>query len=198
MKDYCVFDLETSGLDSRSCSILELAVIVVENNEVKYADSKLVNARVEVIEEVERITGITQDMVNGGEPLLEVLDWFQKTTTDQMLVGHNIFKFDHLVLWNECRRFGHSLASKLPQGRLRDTAAFYKGLKLGTKPYEGESHARYAYRVLNTRKKGLKFNLKAACEDLEIKVEDIKFHSGLGDVTATQRLYERLRIEIDD
>lgn len=198
MKDYCVFDLETSGLDSRNCRILELGIAIVENNQITNSKSKLVNAGVEVIEEVEKVTGITQEMVDGGGSIIEVLDWFRDSISDLMLVGHNIFKFDHLVLWNEAKRNGHVLAGELPQSRLKDTAALYKGFKLGTKPREGESHARYAYRVLNTRVKGLKFNLKAACEDLGVVTNDVDFHRALGDVVVTQRLYERLRIEVND
>jgi len=198
MQNYCVLDIESSGLDVLNSRILELGVMVVKDHKPLEAISRVVDAGVEVDPEVTKVTGITQEMVNGGESINLVLDWFRDLTNHLPLVGHNIFIFDHRLLLAESKRNKHPLMSELPLRRLVDTAALFKGLQLKMKPEEDESHFKYAARVLSVRRRGIRFNLKYACETLHIPIGGVIFHTATGDIEVTQKLYERMRIEVGE
>ena len=54
----------------------------------------------------------------------------------------------------------------------------------------------YASRILDKPVKGLKYNLKVACEDNQVKTDDVRAHRAAADVLVTYRLYEALREQV--
>ena len=118
---------------------------------------------------------------------------FALETGDLPLVGHNVIRFDAPFLQAAVRRHLDTMKpAAFSNSRFVDTAALYKGWRLGTKPMAGEGHVEYAERVLNIRARGLRYSLEWCCQDLGVSVDDIELHRASGDVVATQRAFGRL------
>ena len=84
-----VFDLETTGLDSKSDRIIEIGAIKVVNLEPVAEFSTLVSTDIEISPTITNITGLTQqDLV--GQPQIEpVLNDFLDFIDGGILVAHN-------------------------------------------------------------------------------------------------------------
>jgi len=194
---YICFDIETSGLSFDNDSIIEIGYTFVRDGEPLKSNSTLI----EMPEgqrlnwNITRITGISNyDLDSFGIPMVKALDWFyQLIGKDYPLVGHNIFRFDHPFLLSIARKYKHPLASVLGLNRLIDTAVLYKGYKMQTPIKENELFMLYASRILDQPVKGLKYNLKVACEDQHVQTNDVTAHRAAADVLITYRLYEALR-----
>lgn len=94
IKDYVVFDLETTGLSPKSDEIIELSAIKVRNHQAAEEFSTLVNPGRPIPFSASRINGITDDLVKDA-PLLETaLKSFMDFIAADTLVGHNIHAFD--------------------------------------------------------------------------------------------------------
>jgi DNA polymerase III subunit epsilon len=84
-----VFDLETTGLDSKSDRIIEIGAIKLVNLEPVAEFSTLVSTDIEISPTITNITGLTQqDLV--GQPQIEpVLNDFLDFIDGGILVAHN-------------------------------------------------------------------------------------------------------------
>lgn len=111
LRDYCVVDIETTGLDATIDEIIELSAIKVENNEIADRFSCLIKPKSEISDFISCLTGITNEMVKNAKSIEEVLLDFKKFIDNYMLVGHNL-KFD--VNFLNCQyksQFGHSIGN---------------------------------------------------------------------------------------
>lgn len=116
--DYVALDLETTGFYPNSCSITEIGAVRVRERRIVDRFQRLVNPLRPIPSAVVRLTGITDDMVAGADPIETVLPEFVAwlgegaeggETTDatadaqiavEPLIGHNI-RFDLSFLdWN--------------------------------------------------------------------------------------------------
>lgn len=88
--NYCVIDIETTGLDPNFDEIIELAAIRVSNNQIVETFQSLVNPICEIDEYIEQLTGITNSMVADAPKIEEILPDFLSFIGDSVLVGHNI------------------------------------------------------------------------------------------------------------
>lgn len=194
---YICFDIETSGLSFDNDYVIEIGYTFVRDGIPLKSNSTLIQmpSGKRLGKNITRITGIDNyDLNASGIPIDRALDWFKQIIdNDYPLVGHNIFRFDHPFLRNIASRYQHPLKDLLTINRLVDTAAIYKGQKMGLTPRENEAHMVYASRVLDQPVKGLKYNLKAACEDYQVETNDVRAHRAAADVLITHRLYEALR-----
>jgi len=193
---YVIFDLETTGLDPQRDRILEIGLMVVHaTGETDGPYARLMNPGIPVPAEITAITGITQEEVDtkGAAPAT-VLDWADTlvmASAAPLLVGHNVLRFDMPFLRAELRRACIPMPS-LQAERIVDTAALYKGWKLGLAPRPDEPHHVYAGRVLDIRAFGLKFNLGHCCAECGVDLSDVTAHRAAGDVLATHRLLQAM------
>lgn len=100
--EYCVIDVETTGLDPTVDHILEIAVIKIKNGTITESFSSLVKHPnfTYVPERVEKITGITtNDILENGNNLLESLKQFNLIIQNHILIGHNV-NFDINFLYD--------------------------------------------------------------------------------------------------
>lgn len=193
---YCVFDLETTGLDSRRDLIIEIAAMKwLSDGSQRAPQTKewLVNIDRPLPEFITGLTGLTDDkLMRFGHPLGIVLTQFAEFADGLPLVGHNVFRFDRPFLLAASDQAYPNFASVLQRHRFIDTAALFKGFAMGMHPDEDESHADWAMRVLNTAVKGLKYNLDAACHEFQVGNRDRTEHRAMPDVERTQALFEKL------
>lgn len=87
---FVAVDTETTGLDSKRDSIIELGVVRVINGEIGDCFSLLVNPQREIPPFVSRLTGITTSMVSTAPPIDKALPEFLEFVGDSPIVGHNL------------------------------------------------------------------------------------------------------------
>ncbi|RYM96096.1 3'-5' exonuclease [Bifidobacterium animalis] len=104
--DYTSIDIETTGLDTQNDRIVELGAIRVRNGRPSGSFSQLVNPNVPIPEKTTEITGITANDVIGHPGTVQALASFAAFIGDDILLGHNIRRFDLPMIQAELARNG--------------------------------------------------------------------------------------------
>ena len=86
---FVVFDIETTGFSSKSCKIIEIGAVRVENGEITDRFSTFVNPRSPIPFRIEQLTGITDDMVMDAPVIEDVLPRFLEFCEGAVLAAHN-------------------------------------------------------------------------------------------------------------
>lgn len=100
--DYCVIDLETTGLDPSYDRIIELAALRVRGKQVVAQYAHLVNPGRPIDSFISMLTGITNEMVQDAPPIEDLLPEYLDFIGDDIVVGHNVpfdvnFIYDNLL-----------------------------------------------------------------------------------------------------
>lgn len=204
-KTYIVWDLETSGLDWKTCKILEIGAMKVRNGQVIDRKSWILDHGIHVPEEITRITTIDDALIKevGVEPkvaLAEFFSWLKEF--NGVNITHNGFKFD-IPFLNQAFFTEPSLGVTI--GELEefknllykngvDTAAMYKAIRLPLERMWNENFAQFAKRVLDTKIFGLKYNIAHCCKELGIDTTTATFHRALGDIELTHEIFKKLSV----
>lgn len=88
--DYCVVDVETTGLSPKNCEMIEIAALKIRDNKVIDSFSSLIQPSCALPEIITKITGITDDDLIGAETIETVLPKFLEFVNTDAIVGHNI------------------------------------------------------------------------------------------------------------
>lgn len=86
---YTVFDLETTGFSAFSDSIIEIGAVRLEKGKKVGEFSEFVRPNGKIPEKIIHLTGITDAMVQGAEPVEDVLPRFIDFAKGSILVAHN-------------------------------------------------------------------------------------------------------------
>ena len=89
LDEYCVLDIETTGLQFRTEKITEIGVIKIKNGQVTGEFECFVNPERPISEEITKLTGITDDMVANSETIDQVLPKLFDFIGDNVLIAHN-------------------------------------------------------------------------------------------------------------
>lgn len=165
LEDYCVIDLEMTGLNPKHHKILEVAAVRVRKKEIVSECSMLICQHQPLDENITELTGINQEMLAGAKEEAEVLDSFFGFLGEDILVGQNVI-FDY--------------------GFLKQ-AAINRKLSFERKAADTLKIAR---RCLPTLEKK---TLDALCGYYGIEIGH--HHRALDDAKATYLLYEKLEKE---
>lgn len=100
---FVAFDVETTGIDHSKDSITEIAAIKVINGIIteskEFIFQELVKPyKKKIPNDVEKLTGITNDMVKDCRNIWEVFPDFATFIEDNILVGYNCMTFDSKFL----------------------------------------------------------------------------------------------------
>ncbi|MCI8291310.1 MAG: PolC-type DNA polymerase III, partial [Clostridia bacterium] len=106
--EYCVLDLETTGLSFRTEKITEVGIIKIKNGEVIDEFECFVNPEKPIPPEVVEVTHITDDMVKDAETIDKVIPKIIDFIGDSVLVAHNA-DFDIGFLKHNFAEYGYSL-----------------------------------------------------------------------------------------
>jgi len=88
---FTVLDLETTGLNAKKCAITEVTAIQYRNGQEIGKFSTLVKPTEPIPEEVEILTGISNDMVKNAPALIMVLSELAGFVGEApIIVGHNV------------------------------------------------------------------------------------------------------------
>ena len=70
--NYCVLDLETTGLSPNYDSIIEIGIIKVKENKIVDKYNSLINPGFLINEYITSITGITNEMLKGKPKIIDL------------------------------------------------------------------------------------------------------------------------------
>lgn len=131
-KSFVVFDLETTGLDTSCCDIIEIAGVKIENGVITETFSTLINPKCEIPPNITQVTGITNADVEFAPTSDLVLPDFFKFTRGSSLVAHNI-GFDFPILRRCSEELGY-----IYENDLFDTLSLARQNFTGLKSYKLE------------------------------------------------------------
>ncbi|MCM1189505.1 MAG: PolC-type DNA polymerase III [bacterium] len=104
-EDFVVFDIETTGFSPVNNRIIEIGAVKVCGGKVTDRFSTFLNPRVPIPFEIEKLTGIRDEMVADAPPVEEVLPAFLKFCEGCVLVAHNA-GFDMSFIQENARILG--------------------------------------------------------------------------------------------
>ena len=102
-QEYVAFDLETTGLSSKTDRIIEIGAVIMKAGEEIDRFQTFVDPERMLDRKIVELTGITQDMLVGAPKIEEVLPKFLEFVGDRVLVAHNS-DFDTGFIRAECLR----------------------------------------------------------------------------------------------
>ena len=192
VRSYLVFDFETSGLEPSSDRIIQVGLCRVLDGRVTDRRGWLVNPGIRVPREATAIHGITTGDIKARgiparESLTHLLEAMKRAPT---CIGHNIHRFDVPFLLAESRRLGLSPPACAD---FVDTAALFKGWKLGMPRRSDENFETYARRVLGIRAPGLKYSVPTCLRELRIQADGSRLHEAATDAYLTHLIFEALQ-----
>lgn len=168
---FAVIDFETTGLSpDYGDRITEVAVVIIESNKVVDQYQSLVNAGQPIPFQIQRLTGITNQMISSAPTPSKVMNELYKFVKGSNLVAHNA-SFDRKFFNSEITKAGlkanHDFICTLLLSRR--LYPFLENLKLATLAtyhdiqYQGRSHRALSDALVTA--------------DLFIKIQqDLNFH----------------------
>jgi DNA polymerase III subunit epsilon len=166
---FVIFDLETTGLCSYSCEIIQIAAVRFRNGIAVKEDSffSFCRPRQRIPSFISSYTGITdRDVCNAPRPI-EVLHQFSDFVGDSVIMAHNGHRFDIKFLESTCRSHG---ANVRPVHSI-DTISFSRKL-FGTARGTGHSLDRILQRLgldaANYRRHDARGDIMALADALSI------------------------------
>lgn len=109
LKDYVIFDLETTGVSCNSDRVVEISALKVVNGCITEEFSTLVNPQCSIPYHASQINGITDDMVKDAPVFEDALKEFFEFVGDMVLVGHNIHSFDMRFIYRDSEKYFGSI-----------------------------------------------------------------------------------------
>ena len=103
--DFVVFDIETTGFSPVNNRIIEIGAVKVSGGAITDRFSVFVNPEVPIPYEIEKLTGIRDDMVAQADVIEKVLPQFLAFCEGCVLVAHNA-NFDMSFIQENARRQG--------------------------------------------------------------------------------------------
>ncbi len=105
-EDYVVFDLETTGKNTDSCGIVEIAAVRVRGGKISEEYQTLVNPGIPVEKEAQQVHHISEEDIKDAPTMKEVWPEFVKFIGDNLLIAHNGYGFDYKVMDRVSRELG--------------------------------------------------------------------------------------------
>ena len=90
LKEYVSIDLEMSGLNPKEDRIIEIGAVKIINSEVADMLSVLVNPHRKLSEEIQKLTGLTDEMLAAGAEDYEAVRRLLEFAEGRPFVGHHI------------------------------------------------------------------------------------------------------------
>ncbi len=137
--DYTVVDIETNGLVSGVCEIIEVSALKVRGETIRDSFSSLIKPNEPINWFITQLTGITDEMVENAPDVNEVMQAFYDFIGKDILIGHNVnfdvnFLYDNLWVHNglildnpfvDTLRLARKALPSLPDHKQTTIAAYY-------------------------------------------------------------------------
>ena len=176
---YCVFDLETTGLNAGAGdSIIEIGAVLMKDGEIIDTFSELIDPKRKLPPKITEITKITDAMLKGKDNEETVVKRFKAWFKDSVMVAQNA-RFDCSFIEMAFQKynlgeFNNPVIDTMEISRALEPDAFRHGLSALVKRYEvefdEEAHHRADYDADATAKVLMKMLLKISA----MGIKDIK------------------------
>lgn len=110
-KEYVVFDIETTGLDS-SDEITEIGAVKIRNGKISEQWTTLIKVNKRLSLEIVKLTGITDEMLADAPTVEEIFPDFMKFIDGTVIVAHNA-DFDTSFVKREAAREDYDVPNKI-------------------------------------------------------------------------------------
>ncbi|SEL25708.1 DNA polymerase-3 subunit epsilon [Ruminococcus sp. YRD2003] len=97
--DYCVVDIETTGLAPEESEIIEIAAVKYRDFKKTEVFSTFVKPKKNISRFITELTGISDDMVAGAPGIEEAISDFREFVGDDIILGYNV-NFDINFLYD--------------------------------------------------------------------------------------------------
>ncbi len=104
---FAIIDVETTGGSARQERVTEIAIAVHDGEKVIDTFESLVNPERPIPPFIQKLTGITNEMVEGAPYFYEIARKIVEMTEGCIFVAHNV-KFDYMFIRSEFERLGYS------------------------------------------------------------------------------------------
>ena len=104
--NYVITDIETTGGNARREKITEIAIYKFNGNEIVDELTTLVNPERHIPQQIQQLTGITNDMVADAPRFYEIAKRVVEITRDCVFVAHNA-AFDYNFIQHEFKALGY-------------------------------------------------------------------------------------------
>lgn len=105
---YAIVDIETTGGNANQGSITELAIFITDGKEILDSFETLVNPMRPIPIFIQKLTGITDQMVEDAPVFAEVAEKVFELLRDKVFVAHNV-NFDYSFLAHQLNQQGYRL-----------------------------------------------------------------------------------------
>ncbi len=107
MSDMIIYDLETTGVNTKTANIVEIAAkrLNVIGNEVEEFKRLIRPPGGYIPSSVSRVHGITTEDVRDAPSIEMVLPEFCRFIQDRILIGHNVAKYDNPILERDLKTY---------------------------------------------------------------------------------------------
>lgn len=103
-EEYTIVDIETTGLDPEYDEIIEICAVKVRNGNEVERFASLVKPQNIIDEFISNLTGITNEMLENAPPPDEVIPYFVRFISNDILVAHNAH-FDINFLYDYVEKY---------------------------------------------------------------------------------------------
>ena len=200
-KEFLSFDFETEGLSLFNSRGWDIAWSIYKGKNLVEKHQYFIKwPNLNVSAGAAAVTGFNQKTIDefGRDPK-EICDLFDSYIYNPkyICIGANAIHYDLFIHNTHRREFGlKSDYSYL--NRMIDTNAISKAYKLNRKPpTDKDDFIPFQYSMLNFRQKGLKTSNAVMAKELEIKVDDTKFHGALYDAEITFQVFLQLMQKVE-
>ena len=121
-----------------------------------------------------------------------VKDWLDNC---DYIVGHNTLGFDIYLIKDYYQHMGCDYRHLME--KMIDTNCVARGLKLGIPFKRDEQFLTYQYKMLHTRKKGVKTNLQFLGKEYDIQFNSETLHDALNDLDLNIKVWNKIKWHID-
>lgn len=112
VRNYVVFDIETTGLSSKKDKIIEIGAVKIQDNQIVDRFSALIDPQIPIPSQIVQLTGITDKMVRGRPSIAEILPSFLEFVGECPVVAHNA-GFDTSFIKENCIQLGLSFSNTI-------------------------------------------------------------------------------------
>lgn len=89
INNYCVLDIETTGLSYRYDKIIEIGILKIRDNKVIKRYQQLIDPQTTIDPFITKLTGITEEMVENQPLIDDVYDDVFNFIGNDIIIGHN-------------------------------------------------------------------------------------------------------------
>ncbi|WP_458405910.1 3'-5' exonuclease [Methanobrevibacter sp.] len=168
------FDTETTGLDSRNCQIIELAMITIVDGKIVDEYDEFIKINGLLPQKIVDITGITDKMLEdeGLEEKVVANDLKERLTQNTLMIAHNA-QFDLSFVYNLLKRHYPLQADEIVRNMdWLDTLTVFK------------DRAKYPHKLIDAVK--------------HYEIDEVNFHRAIDDTKALVDVTKAMKNERDD